>query len=299
MVILILNSINSFAQQILFLSSENSYVTIVGKDNWYAEDTSDFTGIYEFINAAEDENGNPNGDGWLDKLYIEFTQWDEESLGFGIFGYTVGEVEGWDEPMLDTLKNSKIECEGEMLIASSCSLVSDNMNGEFSKLKYKDKSGKLKDTKGLMITRSDNNGYSYFYEKVGNDNINQSEKIINVMGYDSKISINCIVDYLESDPFEYIGAFQFTHNGTSTYVLSTLDYNKLIFNSYFESLTYSDSTKFDNIRFENNWIYAVDSNGNSFRARFVKTKCKANDGNWEGYIGLLIDEELLYIMQGD
>jgi hypothetical protein len=148
----------------IYLNSENSYITVINYSSWYAVDTSDFSGKYIFINPAEDEFGKPAGDGYEDALYINSIH-ENNNGGFGVFAYTFGEVEGWDNPMIDTLKNSRVECEGEMLISSSCSLVSDTYGGDFVILKYRTNNGLIKETKGILITKNDNKNYKYFYEK--------------------------------------------------------------------------------------------------------------------------------------
>jgi len=138
--------------------------------------------------------------------------------------------------------------------------------------------------------------YEYEFYEVTN---NIMSKIINVMSYEDKTTIECIKDYIEINPLEYEGAFLFKHFGTDVYVFSNVD-NKIVINWYFESLSSKDSSSFKEIRFDKNWVSAVDSYGKEFKARFVKLKdCIINGENWGGLIGLLVNEELLYISQGD
>ena len=65
----------------------------------------------------------------------------------------------------------------------------------------------------------------------------------------------------------------------------------------FISLNNSDSAFFNNIKFENNWISATDNSGNKFKARFVKLKCDLSDYLTKGFKGLLVNEELFYILE--
>ncbi len=109
--------------------------------------------------------GNSNSDGYLDNLFLIFTNVNSSNIGFSVFAYTSIEVEGWNAPMVDTLKNARLECEGEMLISSSCSLVSDSYAGEFVILKYKTKTRAIKEMKGILITKKDIPEYKYFCEK--------------------------------------------------------------------------------------------------------------------------------------
>ena len=93
--------------------------------------------------------------------------------------------------------------------------------------------------------------------------------------------------------------FLFERSGSEYYVFQD-DNNKIKITWYIESLSTKDSSSFENIRFVKNWVYATDSFGKELNARFVKLKkCMINGENWEGLIGLLVNEELLYISQGD
>lgn len=136
----------------------------------------------------------------------------------------------------------------------------------------------------------------YEYEFYGNKTV--STKQINVSSYEYQIADECIDDYVESNTYEYDGLYTFVHNGNDAYTFYT-DNNKLTIEKNFESLTYKDDTYFTNIRFDKNWIYATESGGREFKARFVKLKCDINSQIWKGFIGLLIDEENLYLKQGD
>ena len=161
----LISGINYSKTEKIYVNSENSFVTVLNYSTWFANDTTDYIGKFTFVNPAEDDLGNPNGDGYMDNLQISYINGIENSLGFSVFAYSALDVEGWDSPMMDTLKNARIECEGEMLISSKCSLVSDSFTGEYVILKYKTKIGTVKETKGIIIARSDNPGYKYFYEK--------------------------------------------------------------------------------------------------------------------------------------
>jgi hypothetical protein len=147
----------------IYLNSEDSFVTVLNLTTWYASDTTDFFGKFIFLNPAEDANGNSNGDGYIDILFLEYKGEGDE--GFKVFASSSLEAEGWEKPIIDTLKNSRIECEGEMLISSTCSFISDSYLGDFIILKYKTIKGITKKTKGILITTKDNVGYKYFYEK--------------------------------------------------------------------------------------------------------------------------------------
>jgi hypothetical protein len=147
----------------IYLNSENSFVTVLNITTWYASETTDFFGEFVFVNPAEDANGKSNGDGYIDILFLEYKGEGDE--GFKVFARSSLEAEGWEKPIIDTLKNSRIECEGEMLISSTCSLISDSHSGDFIILKYKTIKGITKKIKGILITTKDNKDYKYFYEK--------------------------------------------------------------------------------------------------------------------------------------
>lgn len=121
---------------------------------------------------------------------------------------------------------------------------------------------------------------------------------IYVQAYENPITSECIEDYVEKDSFEYEGSYSFVHFGTDTYTLtSTPQSNSLHW--AFANSTENDSMSFSNVRFKNNWMFAKDKSGKEFKARFVKLKCGVNEWILSGFIGLLVDEEFLYLSQGD
>jgi hypothetical protein len=140
-------------------------------------------------------------------------------------------------------------------------------------------------------------GQSYKYEFY-NTGKNLSGKKINVSAYVYQTSTDCIEDYIEFNTYEYDGLYTFVHNGTDTYTFYSDD-NKTAIIKNFESMTYTDDTYFANIRFDKNWVYATETSGREFKARFVKLKCDINSQILKGFIGLLIDEENVYLKQGD
>lgn len=142
-----------------------------------------------------------------------------------------------------------------------------------------------------------NYGSRYEYEYYKNDKSNGIQ--IYVMSFDNIGTIECVEDYYENNPIEYEGAFLFERSGSEYYVFQD-DNNKIKITRYYESLSTKDSSSFEEIRFDQNWVYATNSFGNELKARFVKLKkCIIKGENWEGLIGLLVNEELLYISQGD
>lgn len=140
-------------------------------------------------------------------------------------------------------------------------------------------------------------GKSYKYEFYDSEK-NQPFKKVNVGSYDFQPSLECIEDYFEDNAFEYDGLYTFVHNGTDAYTFYSSK-NMSAMEKNFESLTYKDDTYFTNVRFDKNWVYATESGGREFKARFVKLKCDVSAEILKGFIGLLIDEENLYLKKGD
>ena len=137
--------------------------------------------------------------------------------------------------------------------------------------------------------------YEYEFYSIGN---NSPAIIINVNAYENQSTLGCIEDYIESNPLEYEGVYTFVHFGTDSYTFFIKN-NEISFVWDFESLTNKENSSFTNIRFDNNWVYATESSGRDFKARFVKLKCDINSQILKGFIGLLVNEENLYLMQGD
>jgi len=109
---------------------------------------------------------------------------------------------------------------------------------------------------------------------------------IHVMTYDYETTKDCIEDFIVKDPAEYTGSYAFS-----------LDNGKPSLNWNFISLNNSDSAIYKNIKIEKNRITATDNSGNKFKARFVKLKCDLSDYLSKGFKGLLVNEELFYILQ--
>jgi|GEM_PF-2925786 hypothetical protein len=128
-------------------------------------------------------------------------------------------------------------------------------------------------------------------------NVSHAQEI-KVMGYERQTTINCIEDWLEIDPIEYEGAFSFFHSGQHTY---SFTFRNGICNieEFFESQTANEHSTLSNITIIKNKISALDSSGKEFNARFVKLKCEIDSDILSGFLGLLVNEELLYVMQGD
>ncbi|MBS1518022.1 MAG: hypothetical protein JSS91_08035 [Bacteroidetes bacterium] len=188
-----------------------------------------------------------------------------------VLGY--GEIEGRFEG-IDTLSNKQIE--GNKF----------GYNQMFVNLQYKTRSNEVKNSKGLIEFGEDGKIENFSeFTNIDNYNVENDKKLINVASYEYKTSMDCIEDYIENEPIEYEGLYYFTHFGTDVYSF-TFSNNKINISWNFESLTSKDSTSFKDIRFEKNYVYAVDSYGLDFRARFVKLKCDVNSELWKGYIGL-------------
>jgi len=116
------------------------------------------------------------------------------------------------------------------------------------------------------------------------------------MTYDYETTIKCVVDNVVKDPAEYTGSYSFIHFGTDFYAFKLVNGMPSL-NWNFISLNNSDSAFFNNIKIENNWISATDNSGNKFKARFVKLKCDLSDYLTKGFKGLLVNEELFYILE--
>lgn len=121
---------------------------------------------------------------------------------------------------------------------------------------------------------------------------------INVMGYEQQSTIDCIEDWIENEPYEYEGSYVFIHFGHHTYIFYVIDGTPVI-EENFESLTDKGNSLMKDITIDGNMINAIDETGRDFNARFVNLKCDINSEILEGFHGMLVDEELLYIMRGD
>lgn len=163
-------NINIFSQDNnIFLSSESDNVAVLEYTNWYADKENDFEGVYQMIVPSDGEY-----DGQSEKLKLIDVLWSNEIGAYSVFGVMELEVADWNA--IDTLRNSMIVCEGESLTGNSCIFKCESSTGEYVVLKYKTLKGRTKETKGLLVTKSDNPGYKYFYEKVKSGSGGFSEK---------------------------------------------------------------------------------------------------------------------------
>lgn len=151
-----------FSQNKVFLSSESSWVSVVEFSDWLEDNVDNYLGKYEFIHSPNDNNGvyNGEGDGYYDIMTLE-------NKSGQLFVYTFGEVEGWSEAEIDTMKNPKIE-NGYLLSDNKNEDVTVNQykNLKFVILKYKDRKGKIKKVKGVLDLQGGDE--TYFYEKNNN-----------------------------------------------------------------------------------------------------------------------------------
>ena len=226
-------------------------------------------------------DGNYSGEG--DPYnYITDIQFDSEEVR--VLGY--GNIEGHFEG-IDTLPTQNI--------------IGNKFgdNAVFVNVEIKTLNNEIKTVKGLWEFNEYNTIGSFSELILDKENYGKSGgKQINVMSYENKISIDCIEDYIESKTYEYDGFYTFTHFGSDAYLFYSTD-NKISIEKNFENLTYKEDSYFKNIRFDRNWVYAVDNNGIELNARFVKLSCDLNSDILAGFIGLLVNEENLYMPQGD
>jgi hypothetical protein len=118
------------------------------------------------------------------------------------------------------------------------------------------------------------------------------------MGYERQTTINCVEDWVETNPIEYEGAYSFIHFGTHTYSF-IVKKGVVTIEEDFESLSAKEHSVITNVIINNNKILAYDSSGRDFKARFVKLKCEIDTEMLSGFFCLLVNEELLYVLQGD
>jgi len=153
----------------IFLSSEKGEVTVISYSPWFADSDKDFEGVFQMIVPSDGES-----DGQAEKLKLTDIRWSDDLGTYTGFVTTELEVADWSQ--FDTLRNCRISCEGESLTGSSCSFKSEEYSGEFVILKFKAARGKIKETKGLLITRLSTPGYKFFYEKISGTSGGFSEK---------------------------------------------------------------------------------------------------------------------------
>jgi len=265
----------------IFLSSERDWVTIISYSDWNEDNIENYAGKYEYIHSVNDENGNYNGEGDAYNYItdIRFNSGKVHVLGYGSIE---GEFEGIDTLPTQNIKGNKF-----------------GNDAMFVNLEIKTRENEIKTVKGLREF-TNNNAIGTFSELIlEKDNYNKSRgRQINVMSYENKISIDCIEDYIESKTYEYDGLYTFTHFGSDAYLFYSAD-NKTSIEKNFENLTYKEDSYFKNITFDGNWVSAVDNNGVKLNARFVKLSCDLNSDILAGFIGLLVNEENLYMPQGD
>ena len=121
---------------------------------------------------------------------------------------------------------------------------------------------------------------------------------INVMGYEQQTTIDCLEDWIENEPGKYEGSYAFMHFGYHIYKFYIIDGIPVI-EENFESLNAKEQSFLKDISIDGNIINAIDETDRDFNARFVNLKCDINSEILEGFHGMLVDEELLYIMRGD
>lgn len=121
---------------------------------------------------------------------------------------------------------------------------------------------------------------------------------ISVMNYELKTTPECIEDWVETDPAEYIGVYAFVHNGTFSYALSYKDKTPAVEYHYLSNVV-DETSPIGNVVIDKNKITGMGFGWNKFSGRFVKLKCDVNSDVLKGFKGLLMDEEILYIIQGD
>lgn len=139
---------NVLSQDMVFLSSENDYVTVISGTDWTAE-LNDYTGKYEFIYPGVTEKGEYEGDAFGDDLFFKVQD------GGTVFAYKNMIVEGsWE--VYDTLFNTSV---------SGNNLTSSSYTGRFVELKYNTKKGKVKKTYGIYLLRT-GELYDSFYERL-------------------------------------------------------------------------------------------------------------------------------------
>lgn len=121
---------------------------------------------------------------------------------------------------------------------------------------------------------------------------------INVMGYEQQTTMDCIEDWLETNPSDYEGVYTFIHFGTTNYTFYYKNDTAFI-EDHFQSNMANEKSTISDITVDKNKLYALEYGWREFKARFVNLKCDVNSEILKGFHGLLVNEELLYIMQGD
>ena len=121
---------------------------------------------------------------------------------------------------------------------------------------------------------------------------------VNIGAYEYQTSFDCIENWTENQSSEYIGDYSFVHFGTDMYTIRIIN-GTMTIDEHFMSLTDEESDKYTNVIINGNKISGVSGTGREFKARFVKLKCDVDSQILKGFRGLLIDEESLYLLQGD
>ena len=261
----------------IFLSSEMDWVTIISYRDWIEPVIENYAGKYEFLQPAQDEDGEFLMDAYNYITEIQFNSEEVRVLGYGSIE---GHFEGIDTLPTQNIRGNKF---GD--------------NAMFVNMEIKTRNNEIKTVKGLWEFNENNTIGSFSELILEKENYDKSGgKQINVMSYENKISIDCIEDYIESKTYEYDGLYTFTHFGSDAYIFYSAD-NKTSIEKNFENLTYKEDSYFKNITFNGNWVSAVDNNGVKLNARFVKLSCNLNSNILSGFIGLLVNEENLYLLQ--
>jgi hypothetical protein len=118
------------------------------------------------------------------------------------------------------------------------------------------------------------------------------------MSYDYSTTADCIEDWVVPDIVNYEGAYTFIHFGYHTYNVSVKN-GIVSVEELFESLNAKERSFLKEAGISGNKLNAEISPWEKFNARFVKLKCDINSNILKGLTGLLVDEELLYIVIGD
>jgi hypothetical protein len=121
---------------------------------------------------------------------------------------------------------------------------------------------------------------------------------VNVMGYERQTTLSCLEDWIENNSSDYAGAYTFIHFGHHTYIF-TVKKDVVVVEENFMSLSREEHSVLKNVKFDKNIITATDESGREFKGRFVNLKCNIDSEFLSGFHALLIDEELLYVMEGD
>lgn len=121
---------------------------------------------------------------------------------------------------------------------------------------------------------------------------------INVSSYDYKTTADCVEDWIVTDIADYEGEYTFIHFGHHVYNVMVKNGNVTI-EERFESLSANERTILKETGITGNKLVAEISPFESLKARFVRLKCDIDQYILKGFIGLLVNEELMYIVIGD